>query len=414
MIKTDKIAFLCHPYHRGGATRWMADAAIRMSERGIHVYFVTVAPSVVFYSGRTAETMVQLLSKNANKVQVVSVAAGREFEFGTHEYCSYVYKKLLTDHVPSGTPIILSDDSMVWAAAAALHDAYPLVGVLHSDEEHYYAMAERYKNVVDIFPCVSERVSKTVKNRTPAIASDRITTIPCGIELPSVNDRVHTSDLLKLVYVGRLTEYQKRISDLARIAKALVSRNMVFHLTIIGDGGADKMALQDKISEDGLEQYVTFTGWLSKEKVQEQLYEADVMILPSDFEGTPISMMEALASGCGFVGTRVSGIEDYETHPLAGDCFRAYDTGDIDAAADKIKQLAEVPLQARQVSARKIADAFFSMDTCIDKYLAAMSVIELREYKKPVVSLPLSAKIKSKLISSLRAIKMKQSVGKDQ
>jgi len=406
---TESIAFLCHPYHRGGATRWMADAAIRMAERGIHVYFVTVAPSVVFYSGRTAETMIQLLSKKQNKVQVVSALAGREFEFGTHEYCSYVYKKLLAEHVPPGTPVILSDDSMVWAAAAALHDSYPLVGVLHSDEEHYYAMAERYRDVVDIFPCVSDRVSKTVKKRVPAIAAERITIIPCGIELPSVNERTHTSDLLKLIYVGRLTEYQKRISDLARIAKRLAEENVIFHLTVIGDGGADKIALQNKIKEDKLEQYVTFTGWLSKEMVQERLYEADVMILPSDFEGTPISMMEALASGCSFAGTRVSGIEDYETHSLANDCFRVYDTGDVEAAADKIKQLTQVPLQTRQSAARKIAEAFFSIDTCIDKYIAAMSVIEQHEYRKPVVSISAVTVFKSRLTSLLRATKMKQS-----
>jgi glycosyltransferase involved in cell wall biosynthesis len=279
--------------------------------------------------------------------------------------------------------------------------------VLHSDEGHYYTIANKYKAQVDIFPCVSARVHKTLQGKCPDIAPARISTIPCGIQLPPVNKRTHTSDLLKLIYVGRITEYQKRVSDLVKIAQQLVKHNVAFELTIAGDGGADKTALEQKITGNSLDKYVRFTGWLAKDKVQEYLYESDVMVLTSDFEGTPISMMEALASGCGFTGTRVSGIEDCEDHPAAADCFRIYGVGDIEDAAAKIQQIAAIPLQTRQLAARRIAESEFSMDTCLDRYLAAIATIKTKEYVMTTTTLPPAALIKSRLTAELRALKMK-------
>ena len=43
-----QLAFLCHPYHRGGVTRWMVDAAANAASAGHTVWFVTVQPSAEF------------------------------------------------------------------------------------------------------------------------------------------------------------------------------------------------------------------------------------------------------------------------------------------------------------------------------------------------------------------------------
>ncbi len=143
MSDKQKIAFLCHPYHRGGVTRWMADAAIACARNGHEVYFITVAPVKEFVSAKGRETLLQLLTGENNPVRIIKAAAGREFEFGTAAYRSYVYKKLLAK-LPPGTPVVPSDDMAVWDAAASLYESYPVIGVLHADESYYYKLAEKY------------------------------------------------------------------------------------------------------------------------------------------------------------------------------------------------------------------------------------------------------------------------------
>ncbi len=409
MANNKSIAFLCHPYHRGGVTRWMADAAIAYADKGYTVYFATLEPTITFFSGEGRETMLQLLTRTKNSVITGRIKVGREFEFGTPEYLEYIYKKTLLATVPRGVPVILSDDKSVWAAAVSLHQTYPIVGVLHADENAYYELTRKYHKLTDILVSVSARVERTVKERYPDVPADKLFVIPCGIHLPPVNQRSHKEDTLQLIYVGRVNDYQKRSGDLLKIAASLREKNISFNLNIIGDGAAYKTNLEKQFKDAGLNDSVTFRGWLSQAEVKDYLQKADVMILPSDFEGMPIAMMEALASGCGFVGTRVSGIEDYENDALAQDCFRVYEIGDIEDAVNKIQQVAAMPLAARHKAARQLAESQFSMDNCLANYDKAIATIKPRSYSAGSASMSPVAILKSRLTAIARAMKVKSS-----
>ncbi len=408
MNNRQSIAFLCHPYHRGGVTRWMADAAIAYAKKCMDVYFITVAPVKEFFNAKGRETLLQLLAKEPNNVKAITAKAGYEFEFGTPQYRAYVYKQLLVQ-LPAGTSIILSDDQAVWAAATALHRSYPIVGVMHADEAHYYKLAEQYYHSVAVLACVSNRVHTTVQKKVPAFNPAHIFTIPCGINLPPANSDIIThGDVLQLAYVGRVSIYQKRATDLAKIASSLAKQGIRFHLSIIGDGDA-KAPLEATVQANGLQEHVTFHGWLTQQEVARHLSQTDLLLLTSDFEGTPIAMMEALAAGCGMVGTRVSGIEDYELHPLAADCLGVYETGDIAEAVNRINKLAAVPYATRRHSARLLAEAEFSMDVCLEKYSNAISTMPPRtETRPPKVVLPFTDQLYSKAIALARKIKTGQ------
>ena len=405
MLDVKKIAFLCHPYHRGGVTRWMADAAIALAKQGHEVYFITVEPGKEFFSAKGRETLLQLLGKNANTVKIIKTGVGYEFEFGTPGYRAWVYKKLIAA-LPAGTPIILSDDHAVWEAAVSLHQSYPVVGVLHADESQYYNLAEKYYREVAVFACVSERVKATMQKRVPEFDPGCMYTIPCGINLPAFELAGHREDLLQLIFVGRISEYQKRAGDLLKIAIQLAKKGKNFRLNIIGDG-PEKTALENKVKEAGLQQYVVFPGWLSQKEVARYLSASDILLLTSDFEGTPIAMMEALAAGCGMVGTRVSGIEDYEHHPLAADCLRVYTVGDIEEALNKIEAISAIPQNVRQQAARKLAETEFSMEVCLSRYLVALAAIRANINPIPAISIGLSQLLYSKMIALARHMKVR-------
>ena len=398
------IAFLCHPYHRGGVTRWMADAALALAEKGHEVYFIAVSPVKEFYSAKGRETLLQLLGKSANTVKIISEPAGYEFEFGTPEYRAWSYKRLISK-LPAGTPIILSDDHAIWEAATYLHNGYPVVGVLHADENHYYDLAEKYHKKVDLFVCVSERVKVTAKNRMPEYDPAKIVTIPCGINLPAVRTAERTDDILNLVFVGRISEYQKRAGDLIKIAELMGAQNVNFNLNIIGDGNL-KPAMEKQVAEKGLQASVKFPGWLSQQEVAKYLAASDILLLTSDFEGTPIAMMEALATGCGMVGTRVSGIEDYEHHPLAKDCLGVYQTGDVEDAIIKIRIIAAIPHKVRYESACRLAETEFSMEVCLDRYLTAMVNLKWQPAQMPSISFSSKKLLYSRLLAIARYAKI--------
>lgn len=403
-----RIAFSCHIYHRGGVTRWMADAALAYAQKGYEVYFLALQPKETFFSGKGQETMLQLLAKEPNKVKIISQQVDKYFEFETPEAIVHTYMALLSKNLPIGTPIIVSDDENIWKSCTALHSMYPIVGVLHADDEAYYSKAEKYWKQVDVFVSVSNRITKTVHERYPQIPKECIHTVPCGISLPEAGHTAVDTTLVRLIYVGRIENRQKRTMDLAALAQALLQQQTPFHLTIIGDGGDDKTALQQKIAAEQLGSYITFAGWQQKTQVLQYMRDSDIMVLVSAFEGMPVAMMEALASGCAFVGTRVSGVEDYEQHPLAKDCFGVFAIGDVADAAQKIKILSQVPSSIRSQSARKLAEEQFSMDQCLSNYLKAMHAMPQRTYQaSPVGNLPLLQVVKSKLLSKARYQKMK-------
>ena len=399
-----RVAFLCHPYHVGGVTRWMTDAAIALAGKGWEVYFLAVEPSVVFSLGKGRETLLHMVQKGSTAVKTISVQAGREFEYGTPAYCTFVYKKLLL-RLPPGTPVILSDDYGIWAATAALHKTYPMIGVLHADEEHYYTLVQKYFGDVSVFACVSDRVKRTTLQRFPQIDPAVVYTIPCGIDLPDVAFAAHNIDIVQLVYVGRVSEYQKRTSDLVQICALLHQQGSRFHLNIIGDG-QEKMTLENKFKDAGLGALVTFHGWLQQKDVSKWLAAADILVLTSDFEGTPVAMMEALAEGCGIVGTRVSGIEDYEQHPLAAQCYRVFDVGDVTGAVAGIMEVATIPVSIRQQAARKLAESEFTMDVCLERYCKAIATIVPERHAPVTVSMPAKDVLFSKLLAFARYLKV--------
>ncbi len=177
-------------------------------------------------------------------------------------------------------------------------------------------------------------------------------------------------------------------------------------ITRNGDG-PEKVSLEQKFTDAGLSQHVTFHGWVSQQVVARHLATSDMLLLTSDFEGTPVAMMEALAAGCGMVGTRVSGIEDYENHPLAADCMGVYATGDIASAADRIVQVAAIQRPVRSRSARRLAETEFSMQVCMDRYYKAIDTIRGDYTPVGAVSLSLKELLYSKTISMVRYLKVK-------
>src|SRR4029079_13265023 len=79
------------------------------------------------------------------------------------------------------------------------------------------------------------------------------------------------------------------------------------------------------------------------------LYDAiDVLLLPSANEGTPVSVIEALAAERPAVATRVGGVPDVIRDGVDG---YLVDPGDIDELAERLARLARNPLERAKMGA---------------------------------------------------------------
>lgn len=385
----------------------MANAAGVAARNGTEVWFVTVEPARPFFSSGGRESICNLVQEQAAGINLVTEKAGFEFELGTEAYRTSRYVKLISSSVPSGTPIIVSDDMAVWTAAAAVAVRYPMIGVLHGDQDYYADKAARFEKQLAAAVCVSARVKKRLTERCPNLDTSKIHVIPCGIELPTIQRREKPDGKLRLGFVGRLTDYEKRGHDVVAICSELNKRRIDFLLTIVGSSKEAELEYGQKFREAGISDAVSFVGWQPAAEVELILSDTDIVILTSNSEGMPLVMMEALGAGCGFVGTRVSGIEDYEQHPLARNCIRVYTVGDTAEGASQIADLAKVDAEQRAKDARAIAEAEFTMDKCLERYGTALRTVPCSAAAYPIPPLSAQLQIKSRLRAGLRYVRLK-------
>ena len=172
------------------------------------------------------------------------------------------------------------------------------VAVLHSDDPFYRALIEcqrsndsaltfDYAIPVSCFleGVVHERLGKDFPS----------TRIPCGIVLNN-NIASPASVEFRLVYVGRLVQEQKRICDLAAAFCRVVREIPGVTADIIGDGD-DRKAVEAVLVANGSPRQVRLLGALTPVEVRQQLSQYHAKVLLSDYEGLPVALLEAMASG---------------------------------------------------------------------------------------------------------------------
>ena len=220
--------------------------------------------------------------------------------------------RALKDFLEANSPCIYvpNYDFHRSCAVGILAHSVATCAVIHSDEPCWYDEVERLGTNFDAIVAVSSCISQNLRKRFPKVA-ERVTYIPHGIPLPASRGGLRSdSKVLKLVYCNRLEQYQKRVFDLPKIAAELKRRGVAFRLTVAGDG-PDAEALRSRFRDDGLDAEVTMTGRVPNSEIMRFLSESDVFLLTSDFEGLPISLLEAMSMGVTPVVYQIaSGIED--------------------------------------------------------------------------------------------------------
>lgn len=170
---------------------------------------------------------------------------------------------------------------------------------------------------------------------------DKVKVVRCGVDR-SFRDGLPPADggfpSGHFVCVGRICEQKGQLLLVEALA-GLKQRGVDARLVLAGDGPM-RRDIEERAAELGVADRIRITGWISGERVRQEILDARFLVLPSFAEGIPVVFMEAMALKRPVISTYVAGIPELVQPGRTG---WLVPSGDVHALTDIMGQCLEVP-----------------------------------------------------------------------
>jgi glycosyltransferase involved in cell wall biosynthesis len=192
-------------------------------------------------------------------------------------------------------------------------------------------------------------VSEEVRDELLALGvgeQERFEVIPLGFDLSSFNvngaERARRRERLRaelgipddarlVTQIARLVPI-KRVDRFLRLASRLADRPDA-HFLVVGDGELREQ-LRSSTAATALDGRLTWAGF--RRDIADVCFASDVVVLTSDNEGTPVSLIEAQAATTPVVGTRVGGVASVVSDGYTGFTVDATDEQGLAGAVARV------------------------------------------------------------------------------
>lgn len=173
----------------------------------------------------------------------------------------------------------------------------------------------------------------------------------------------NTPEKARIIHVGSLIPL-KNHELMINVACKLKKQNIKFKMEFAGVGYL-KDKLQEQVIDLHLEDCVEFVGL--KDDISVFLKEADLFIFPSQYEGVPMSLIEAMASGLPIIASNVGGIPDMIADGINGILIQPNEENLYDAITKLIndKKLRKTIGEAAIAESKR-----FSSSVMCEKYIS--------------------------------------------
>ena len=144
--------------------------------------------------------------------------------------------------------------------------------------------------------------------------TENVKAVPNGMDIEKFapGDKLKSRETLGLplqkkiiLYVGWLVE-KKGMRFLLESSLEIIKKYPDILYVLVG-GGLELQNYRKYVSENGLEEYVLFTGAKLPDEIPRYMNAADIFVLPSLCEGRPNVIPEAMACGLPVIATEVNG-----------------------------------------------------------------------------------------------------------
>ncbi|MBC8412338.1 MAG: glycosyltransferase family 4 protein [Nitrospira sp.] len=192
--------------------------------------------------------------------------------------------------------------------------------------------------VVDKVQVHSDHIRQRVMEhyRVPA---KKIEVIPMGAisdEKKSPNKEVAVGEKVSFVAVGRLSADKGQLDLLECFQQALSRSQREMELVLVGGDGGHRELIETYINENGLQDNVRITGYVSEDALHEYYRKSDVFILLTRMESFGIVFAEAQSFGLPIIAYRIGPLESaFKKGALLAEPY------DQKIVADSILRLAE-------------------------------------------------------------------------
>ena len=161
---------------------------------------------------------------------------------------------------------------------------------------------------------LSPEVQKTILDLY-GLPEEKVPVIYNGIDLSRcIPKQDYAAEPLTLIHIGRFN-VQKNHRGLLEAFQKLLREIPECRLRLLGDGEL-REETESYARELGIADHVEFLG--SQSNVYPYLQQADIFLLPSLFEGMPMTIIEAMGTGLPVVASAVGGVPDMLRHEESG------------------------------------------------------------------------------------------------
>jgi glycosyltransferase involved in cell wall biosynthesis len=156
--------------------------------------------------------------------------------------------------------------------------------------------------------CVSE-FDRKLALRYKITKEEQCITIHNGVIIDNKFADPNTNDYIEIIFPGRLAKPKRQDLLLYAIAGLPKDIKNKIHVTFSGGGirGAILQTLADKLQVDRM---ITITGEIARSDNIELMSRAQIFVLLSDWEGLPMTLLEALQIGLPIIASGVGGIPE--------------------------------------------------------------------------------------------------------
>ncbi|MCM3711642.1 glycosyltransferase family 4 protein [Sporosarcina luteola] len=140
------------------------------------------------------------------------------------------------------------------------------------------------------------------------VPKGKIICIQNGVHDVRIPQRIHgEAHEARLIMIARFAHPKMQLQLLESLVKL---KHLGWKIHFVGDG-PEKGKVEQFAIENGITHKVFFEGWL--QNVDGILAKADIFILLSEYEGLPLSILEAMRAGLPIIATDVGGVKEAVT-----------------------------------------------------------------------------------------------------